>query len=114
MPHPKEQNVFWARIMHDGFLKKKSKRLPNSDEPNEFTTILQNLRAFIESNDFPIKNIPEFCKLAPVDYFDPLFELVPEAYIESSPMSINDLQDGIEKLVRENAAFIIRYRKEER
>jgi type I restriction enzyme M protein len=113
LPHPKDQNVFWIRITRDGFVKKKGKRLPNSKEPNEFNTILPYLKAFIVDQHFEVQGVPQFYKLAPIDFSDPLLELVPEAYIDSAPISNHDLQAGMEKLVRENAALIIRYAKED-
>jgi len=112
VPHSKKQNVLWARIMHDGFVKIKGKRLPNKKEPNEFNIIMPNIRAFIENNKFSFSPIPQFYKLSPIDFSDPLLELVPEAYLDSAPISEEQLRDGIEALVRENAAFIIRYKKE--
>lgn len=112
IPHPKNQNVLWARVTHDGFLKKKGKRLPSSKEKNELETLLSNIKTFVQNPMFYFKSQPEFCKLAPIDFGDPLLELVPEAYLDSKPISTKDLQEGIERLVRENAALLIRYSKE--
>jgi len=79
IPHPTQQNVFWARIMHDGFLKLKGKRLPNKKEPNEFEIVTPLLKSFILNQDFSIENVPEFYKAAPINYSDNNLELVPEA-----------------------------------
>ena len=113
IPHPNNQNVFWARVTHDGFIKSKSKRLPSSKEPNELEFLLPNLKAFIQNPKFSIPDVPEFVKLSPIDYSDPLLELLPEAYLDSRPMLQPELEEGIERLVRETAAMIIRYRREE-
>lgn len=112
IPHPKDQAVLWARIMHDGFLKKKGKRLPAVEESNEFEVLLPQIKAFIQNQHFQFKGIQEFYKLAPIDFSDPLLELVPEAYIDSKPLPNNELQEGIETLVRETAAMLIRYDRE--
>ena len=53
-------------------------------------------------------NVPEFLKIACVDFEDKLLELVPEAYIDEHVPSEKDIKKGIEWLVRENAAFQIR------
>ncbi len=88
-PHPKEQDVFWARIEHDGHLKVKSKRLPAEDlrpprtELDQVPTILPPLRAFIASPGAASINVPRLCKTAPIDYGDPLLELLPDAYVDS-------------------------------
>lgn len=117
-PHPKQQPVFWARIAHDGHLKIKSKRLPATDlspprhEPDQLTEVLPHLRSFLAdpvSNRF---NIPRFCKTAPVDYDDPLLELLPEAYLDNVPASQEEISRGVDVLLRETASFLIRFRRE--
>jgi type I restriction enzyme M protein len=113
IPHPKEQNVLWARAIHDGFIKIKGNRLPSKNEPNDLDTLQPILQAFIHNQSFPVQSKPEFCKATPIDFSDPLLELVPEAYLDSKPVSTEDISRGIEQLVRENAAFIIRFGKEE-
>lgn len=110
--HPKKQNVLWIRAIHDGFLKKKGKRLPDSNEINELYLMLPNLKAFIQNLSFKIQDVPQFCKLAPIDFSDPLLELVPEAYLDSKDISSKEIQEGVESLIRETAALIIRYRKD--
>lgn len=113
IPHPKNQNVFWAKVKHDGFIKSKGKRLPSPKEPNEFEILLPNIKAFIQNRKFNIVDVPEFNKLSPIDYSDPLLELLPEAYLDSRPISLTELEEGIERLVRETAAMVIRYRRED-
>jgi type I restriction enzyme M protein len=113
IPHPKEQNVLWARAIHDGFIKTKGNRLPSKDEVNDLEILQPTLQAFIHNQSFPIQSIPEFCKATPIDFTDPLLELVPEAYLDSKPVRHEDISKGVEQLVRENAAFIIRFGKEE-
>jgi type I restriction-modification system DNA methylase subunit len=49
IPHPKKQNVLWARAVHDGLIKKKGKRLPNDSEPNDFEYISPILKQFIKN-----------------------------------------------------------------
>ncbi len=54
------------------------------------------------------------CKTAPVDFNDPLLELVPEAYLDSEIPSQADLQNAVDDMVRETAAFLMRFSKEGR
>jgi type I restriction-modification system DNA methylase subunit len=112
IPHPRNQNVFWARVQHDGLLKIKGKRLPFAEEPNDFDKITLHLRAFLNDQTLRINNEPEFCKLAPINFEDQIFELIPEAYIDSKPISYDAITEGAETLVRENAALIIRFGRE--
>ena len=53
------------------------------------------------------------CKTAPVDFNDPLLELVPEAYLDSEIPSQADLQNAVDDMVRETAAFLMRFSKRE-
>jgi len=120
VPHPKEQPVFWARIERDGHLKVKSKRLPAQEfrpprtEIDQIPSILPHLRAFIASPTATNINIPRLCKTAPIDYNDPLLELLPEAYVDSEKPSADDLTKAVDDMVRETAAFLVRFGKETR
>jgi hypothetical protein len=57
-------------------------------------------------------NEPLLCKTAPIDFDDPLLELLPEAYIDSKPITKAEIESAAEDLVRETASFLIRFRKE--
>lgn len=113
IPHPKNQNVLWARAAHDGFVKVKGNRLPSKDEPNDLETLQPLMQAFVHNPSFPIKPIPEFYKASPIDFNDSMLELLPEAYLDSKPVNVESISKGMEQLVRENASFIIRFGKEE-
>jgi hypothetical protein len=119
-PHPKDQPVFWARIERDGHLKVKSKRLPAQElrpprkEVDQIPLILPHLRAFIASPGATKINIPRVCKTAPIDYDDPLLELLPEAYVDSEKPSAEDLAKAVDDMVRETAAFLVRFGRESR
>jgi hypothetical protein len=119
-PHPKNQPVFWGRIERDGHLKVKSKRLPAQElrpprfEVDQVPAILTPLRAFIAAPGATSINVPRLCKSAPIDYDDPLLELLPEAYVDSEPPSPDDLAKAVDDMVRETAAFLVRFGKESR
>jgi type I restriction enzyme M protein len=117
-PHPKQQPVFWARIARDGYLKLKSKRLPAEEmrpprkTANDLPGVLPSLRNFIANPGSVAVNEPLLSKTAPIDFSDPLLELLPEAYIDSKPITKAEIEDAAENLVRETASFLIRFRKE--
>ncbi len=112
IPHSKNQNVLWVRAVHDGLTKKKGRRLPDPTEANSIETVLPILKAFIHNPSFPVASVPEFYKAAPIDFSDPLFELVPEAYLDLKTPSEQEIIDGMDNLVRETVAFLIRSKKE--
>jgi len=112
-PHPSNQGVFWGRAVRDGFVKVKGKRLPSISEPNDFATLTPLLQAFIQNPSINIEPIPKFYKIAPIDYKDPLLELIPERYIDSLPFNEQDLEEGMDRLVREQVSFIVRFKKED-
>lgn len=106
-PHPPDQNVFWIRALNDGYLKKKGKRLENSRAINDFPQIKPILQAFLNNQQMPIENIPEFQIAKPIDFEDSGLELVPEAYLDQKILSQEQIEIQIEQMMRETAAFII-------
>ena len=118
VPHPIEQNVFWARAVNDGYLKLKSKRLPGSEmrppreTPNDIPQILPKLQSFVNNPSTVNVNIPLICKTCPIAFSDPLLELLPEVYIDSKPISAKDIERAADDLARETASLLIRFRKE--
>lgn len=118
-PHPKGQPVFWARVSHDGNIVVKNRRLPAAEftpprsEPNQLDTILPNLRTFVASPGSIQVNEPELCITAPVDFADPLLELIPEAYIESRVPSLAELHEAVDDLARQTVSYLVRFRKED-
>jgi type I restriction enzyme M protein len=117
-PHPKNQPVFWARISHDGHLMVKKKRLPAAElrpprlEEDQLPRVLPMLRNFLANPASYSVNEPTLCKTAPIDYDDPLLELLPEAYIDSRMPTRDDLKRAVDDMVRQTAAYLIRFRRE--
>jgi len=112
IPHNNIQNVFWIRAIHDGLVKRKGKRLHDSKEPNDLEKIKNDLRSFLQNPTIPIKNILEFQKACTINESDKYLELVPEAYIDQKEPTTEEIEDGVENLIRETAAFLIRSKKE--
>lgn len=106
-PHPHQQPVFWGRINRDGHLKVKSKRLAATDlipprqEKDELSEILPILRAFVNASGSSSINIPTLCKTAPIDFDDPLLELVPEAYLDSITPNENQVSERLDRQIRD-------------
>jgi len=112
IPHPKEQNVLWLRAVNDGLVKSKGRRLPSSRVPNDFNKVHSVLKAFLANQQHPVSSIERLQKACPIDFSDKLLELVPEAYLNQAIPTEEEIEEGVEQLVRETVAQIIRTRKE--
>jgi type I restriction enzyme M protein len=108
IPHPKEQPVLWVRIVNDGFVKSKGRRLPApSGAPNDLQRIAPILRGFLADPTQPIENVPEFVCASPIDYSDPILELAPEAYLESRVPDSETLAARLDEQVRDTVASLV-------
>ncbi len=112
-PHDYNKPVYWAKVNHDGYLVKKGKRLHNEEEIDQLTTIRDELKVFISTGVFLGDNLDEFKKVCSLDKNDDLVELIPEVYLDQRELSTDEVLNGVEELVRETAAFLIRSKKEE-
>ncbi|MFL7865632.1 N-6 DNA methylase [Vibrio cincinnatiensis] len=112
-PHDYNKPVYWAKVNHDGYLVKKGKRLHNEEEIDQLTTIRDELKVFISTGVFLGNNLDEFKKVCSLDKNDDLVELIPEVYLDQRELSTDEVLNGVEELVRETAAFLIRSKKEE-
>jgi type I restriction enzyme M protein len=106
VPHPQNQNVLWIRVVNDGLLKKKGKRLLNSKVINELELVKNHLKSFIINPQIKTDNIPEFQKAYPIDFSDEYLELIPEAYLDSK-ISVGKVEAEMERLVRQCVAYMI-------
>lgn len=110
--HPPKQNVLWAKILNDGYLKSKGKRLPGDRVPNNLEEIEQKLSTFVVNQKISIENVPKFIKACPINFEDSSLELTPEVYLDSDVPSIEELSDNMDGMLREYVAFLIRNKKE--
>ena len=103
------QPVLWIRATHDGYIKIKGKRVLALKEPDDIASVTSIARAFIHDTSLKVENKPAFMKTAPVNFDDPLLELVPEAYLDAEEPSMEDITRNADQLVRETAALMIRF-----
>lgn len=111
IPHPTGQNVLWVRGVHDGYRKKKGKRLIDAREPDEYPEILEQLSLFIQNPMRSISSKPRFMKAAPIDADDTSVELVPEAYLDDTEISSEQIEQEMETLLRSSAAYLIKSKR---
>ena len=110
IPHDSNRPVLWVRADTDGHLKSKGKRLPSSLTTNRLEDCLNTLRAFLDNPGINIDEEPRFICAAPVNVGDDLIELVPEAYLKQEPLEHRNISDGIESVLKDATAFLVRKR----
>jgi type I restriction-modification system DNA methylase subunit len=106
--HPREQRVLWIRGINDGLLKRKGKRLPNLRAVNDYERITSTVRAFVSDPTLHVDSIVAFQKASPIDYDDPLLELVPENYLDEPPVTNEEIIAGMESVLRDAVGYIMR------
>ena len=110
VPHDfDDQNVYFARAVTDGFRKKKGKRVTDKRERNQINEIREELKAFLINQNLQLKDVPEFKKICKLDQEDKNYELVPEAYIDSKIPTHEEIEQGVEEMIRESVAFKIKF-----
>lgn len=109
-PHQPDQNTLWVRAETDGHLKSKGKRLPNARTTDDLEDCVTTLKAFLNDPDRSVRSLPRRMIASPIDHNDKLFELVPEAYLEQESPSLDEILYGVDSVLRDSAAFLIRSR----
>ncbi|MBE0611028.1 MAG: N-6 DNA methylase [Dehalococcoidia bacterium] len=112
MPHPPDANVLWVRAVTDGLLKRKGRRLPSPRATNDLARSHDVVKAFVANPSYAVPNIERLQKACPIDPLDTMYELVPENYLDQALPTPEELQDGMEQILRNSVAFMIRSRKE--
>ncbi len=110
-PHNfEEQKVYFARITHDGYKMKKGKRIRNSKVPDMTLDFREELKSFMINQNLKFKDIPEIKKICLLDKNDKTFELIPEKYIDSRIPKLNEIEKGVEDLIKSCACYIIKHK----
>lgn len=107
-PHPIGQKVLWIRALNDGLLKSKGRRLPSPYMPDDLGQVKDVLKAFLRNTNYPVPNIHQFQKAAPIDFTDSQLELVPEVYLDQEKPATIELIDDLENSLRESFAYLVR------
>lgn len=110
IPHDALKPVLWVRAETDGHLKSKGKRLPDSMATNRLEDCLPTVRAFLDNPDITVDSEAKFIIAAPVNTEDDLLELVPEAYLEQKALEPDDILAGVDSILRDASAFLVRNR----
>lgn len=111
-PHPPEQRVLWIRALNDGLLKNKGKRLPNSKATDDYAKVRDLAKAFLANPTMVVYQAEQFQKACPIDFADPLLELVPENYLDQAAPSQEEIREGMEQTARDTVAFLISERRD--
>lgn len=103
------QKVYFARAISDGFRKKKGKRIKVDGPENKLVEVENELKSFLVNQNSKFGDVPEFKKICNLDKDDKNIELVPEAFIDSRIPSLEEVENGIEEMIKEAIAFKIKY-----
>lgn len=103
----KNQNVYFARAATDGYRKKKGKRIKSEKERNQLNEIHNELKLFLVDQNMTVENIPEFKKVCKIDKTIPNLELVPEIYLDNKMPTTEDIENGIEQMIRNSLSYLI-------
>lgn len=104
----KNQNVYFARAVTDGYRKKKGKRIKSSKERNQLKEIHNELKLFLIDQTIKVENIPEFKKVCKIDKTIPNLELVPEIYLDSKIPDEKEIEQGVEQMIRNSVSYLIK------
>ncbi len=110
VPHDVRKPVLWVRAETDGHLKSKGKRLPSDMTTNHLEKCLPTVRAFLDNPDIAVASKDRFIIATPINPEDDLLELVPEAYLEQKILESDDILDGVDSILRDASAFLVRNR----
>jgi type I restriction-modification system DNA methylase subunit len=112
VPHNiKSQKVYFARAVTDGFRKKKGKRVRDRRETNWLKEIHEELKTFLLNQNIKCENIPEVKKVCTLDIDEVNYEIVPETYIDSKVPTFEEIEEGVEQMVRDNVSYLIKNHK---
>ena len=107
----KDQQVLWIKATTDGYVIKKRKRLPSTDPsvPNDLASVKSLIKNYIKDPKMFIENKPELqtAKTIAFSPSDELFELIPEAYLDSKKQTIDSIKEKIQFKLREILSFLI-------
>ena len=102
---PHTGKAWFCRIDNDGFKIKRKKRIEKSGE--QLTKALQMYR--VRGMNTGIYEEAGFACYKDIDTDDELCEFASEAYLDAPLVDQHEIQDGIEQLLRDFAAFNIKY-----
>ena len=77
-----------------------------------FHQLLSSLQSFVANPASTSTNQPLLSKTAPIDYSDPLLELLPEVYLDGPEPSSGEITEAVARMVRDHAAFLVKFGKE--
>lgn len=113
IPHQAASKVYFGRATSDGFVKKKGKRVTDMRAANLLDKIRPELRYFLQNPDAEFEDVPEVKRICSLRLDDEYVELVPEAYIDARTPTVEELEFGVDTLIRETASFLIKSRIDE-
>ena len=107
-PHRDSDEVIWARVARDGYVKVKGKRLASTRAANDLAAITESVVSGVRRRSHTIQSVPALVKKAALDRDDDLVELLPQVYLDEPVPSVADIRSDIEHAIREYLSLVIR------
>lgn len=98
IPHSNNAKTLFGRVVDDGFIKLKKRRLPHgrTSQLDEFSP---RIRDYIIGND--IEEVPGYLQSKVIDMNDKYLELIPQNYLDNAPLDENQLKNSMSNLYSE-------------
>jgi type I restriction-modification system DNA methylase subunit len=98
IPHQNGGKCLFARIVDDGFIKLKKRRLPHSGS-NQLTDLRDSIATFIQGG--VIMEIDGLIQTKPIDLTDPHLELIPQQHLDNAALDTSLLKRTLSTLQSE-------------
>lgn len=96
VPHAEQQNIFWLRVLNDGYRKIKRKRLPIPGV-NDMSLYLERIKSFIHDGTLPV-HVPGICEAKAKRVDDTHLELIPQNYLDNPQCDKDKIQKEIKRI----------------
>lgn len=106
-PHDYDQDVLWAQILDDGYIKRKKKRVSKNPQNNDLTKSVELIAEFIHEGIVPT-SVPRFIKASPIADKDTDLEIVPGVNLDNLDYSLSDLKERMQEQLRGLLSFTVR------
>lgn len=98
IPHGNKTKTLFSRIVDDGFIKLKKRRLPHG-KTSQLDELSPLIKSFIHGDE--IEEIPGYLQSKIIDLNDKHLELIPQNYLDNAPLDQLQLKNDMSNLYSE-------------
>ncbi|WP_181222004.1 HsdM family class I SAM-dependent methyltransferase [Aeromonas veronii] len=96
--HTAESKTLFVRIVDDGFIKLKKRRLPHN-RISQLEQLKPNIKAFIEGEN--VEEIPGVMQAKSIDFEEPGLEIIPQQYLDNADLDVSILKQSMSSIYSE-------------